>query len=70
MININTPFMNLGLYEQGAAFDDITPEQNIDQIQTYVRTLKEDGHIDEETAELAERLDPATDIEKLRDQVI
>ena len=69
MINMNTPFMNLGLYEQGAAFDGVTPDQIIEQIQTYVRKLREDGYIDEGTAELAVKLDPATEIENLRDQV-
>ena len=41
----------------------------MDQIKTYVKKLREDGHIDERTAQMAEDLNPDSYIEDLRDQV-
>ena len=69
MLSIPPPFMNLGVYEQGAAFHSTDPYENIEQIKTYVRKLRKDGYIDVASAQMAEDLDPDSDIEDLRKQV-
>ena len=47
LINTNTPYMNLGIYEQGIAHEHTSKSKNLEQIKTLVDRLHNDGHIDD-----------------------
>ena len=53
LLNIPPPFMSLGTYEQGVIHGEHMHEYNIGQLKSYAQKLKDEGHIDQSTLDMA-----------------